>query len=150
MGRTLFSDPGVGRGRPKIAVLLLGGAPSGFQAAKELRSANVRLVVGLVDDGSQLARDQACSLASTPCSANVEAVKSFQQMADEPGRFLAGICRDLVYPGPKLDAVNQMMAEEGAEKGKDTQALKLAKKAKNGNNGVKEMPKWMKRQLGIK
>lgn len=96
VGRTLFMDPGVGRGSSKVAVLLLGGAPAGFvsakKAAEELRSAGVRLVVGLVDDGSPLARKQACSLVNEPCSANVEAVASWEQMAQEPGRFLAAIC----------------------------------------------------------
>lgn len=143
MGRTLFADPGVGDGRPKIAVLLLGGAPTGFpeakKAAKELRDSNVRVVVGLIDDGSQLARDQACSLASTPCEANVEAVKSWDQMAQEPGRFLASLCRNLVYPGPKLAPMDEMMAEAAPPK----------KKPKKGDLGPEEMPEWMKRQMGI-
>lgn len=99
LGRTLFAAPGVARGSPKVAVLLLGGAPAGFvnaqKASEELRAAGVRLIVGLVDDGSQLARQQACSLVSAPCSANVEAVKSWEQMAQEPGRLLSAICHDL-------------------------------------------------------
>jgi hypothetical protein len=102
MGRSLFGDPGIGGTRPKTALLLLGGAPATFtdseKAAEDLRSAGVRVVVGLIDDGNTLTRQQACSLASKPCSANVEAVKSWQQLEHEPGRFLAAICRDLVYP----------------------------------------------------
>lgn len=114
IGQTLFADPSVGGGRPKIAVLLLGGAPASFVAAKkaseDLRAAGVRVVVGLVDDGSSLARKQACGLASEPCSANVEAVKSWEQVSEEPGRFLAGICRDLVYPKKKKSGIKDLMA----------------------------------------
>jgi len=102
VGRTLFADPGIGQGAQKVAVLLLGGAPAAFvtakKAAEDLRFAGVRLIVGLVDDGSQLARTQACDLVDAPCSANVEAVKSWDQMAQEPGRFLAAICSDLAKP----------------------------------------------------
>lgn len=102
IGRSLFGDPHVGGGRPKTIVLLLGGTPATFidseKAAADLRTAGVRVVVGLIDDGSTLARQQACSLASKPCSANVEAVKSWEEMANAPGRLLAAICRDLVYP----------------------------------------------------
>jgi hypothetical protein len=96
VGRTLFADPGIGRGSQKVVVLLLGGAPSGFveakKAAEELRSTGVRIVVGLIDDGNQLARQQACGLVDAPCSANVEAVKSWSQIAQEPERFLAAVC----------------------------------------------------------
>lgn len=90
---------------PKIAVLLLGGSPSNFKtaeaASKQLLAAGFRVVVGLIDDGSSVKRKQACALASQPCSANVEAVKSWEQMAKEPKRFLTGICRDLVYGAKK-------------------------------------------------
>jgi hypothetical protein len=144
VARSLFSDPGIGGGRPKIAVLFMGGALAGMvnakKAAEELRSAGVRVVVGLVDDGSQIARDQACSLASKPCSANVEAVKSWEQMAQEPGRFLAGICRDLVYPGPALSKADKMLPG----------TTKKSKEPKMGESGSNDMSEAMKRQLGIK
>lgn len=147
LGQTMFSDPGVGGGRPKIAVLLLGGAPSGFaearKAAKALRAGGVRIVVGLIDDGSQLARDQACSLASKPCSANVEAVQSWEQMAEEPGRFLAGICRDLVYPGPKVSPMDKMA-------GKLKDDAEEEEMPEMGDYGPEQMPEWMKKELGVK
>jgi len=149
VGRTLFSDPGVGGGRPKVAVLLLGGAPAGYanakKAASDLKAANVRVVVGLVDNGNQIARDQACGLASAPCSANVEAVKSWKQMAQEPTRFLAAICSDLVYPAPVLSGIHALAA------GKSVNDNKKQKNEmeKQGNNGAKEMPAWMKKQLGV-
>lgn len=105
LGRTLFLDPGVGKGRPKTVVLLLGGTPAAFveakKASEDLRSAGIRVVVGLVDDGDSLARKQACGLASEPCSANVEAVRSWEQLAEEPGRFLASVCNGLVYSAPE-------------------------------------------------
>jgi len=133
VGSTLFSDPGGGR-RPKVAVLLLGGAPDAFvqskKAAEELRSAGVRIVVGLVDDGNELARQQACSLASAPCAANVEAVKSWEQMAAEPTRFLAAICRDT--------------ADSSNPEGK----TKTTQKATKGDSGPDNMPAWMKKHLG--
>jgi len=134
VGGTLFSDPGGGR-RPKVAVLLLGGAPDGFveskKAAEGLRAAGVRIVVGLVDDGSELARQQACSLASAPCAANVEAVKSFEQMAAEPTRFLAAICREAADP-----------SNPEANTKKKTQT------PKKGDSGPDNMPAWMKKHLG--
>jgi len=114
VGRTLFADPG-GSGGPKIAVLLLGGSPASYvnakKASEELRSAGVRVVVGLVDDGSPQARTHACGLASSPCSANVEAVKSWRQMADEPGRFLTTICKDLVYPTKAPSRLDSMVKQ---------------------------------------
>jgi len=114
VGRSLFADPG-GGGGPKIAVLLLGGSPASYvnakKASEELRSAGVRVVVGLVDDGSPQARTHACGLASSPCSANVEAVKSWRQMADEPGRFLTTICKDLVYPTKAPSRLDSMVKQ---------------------------------------
>jgi hypothetical protein len=112
-GRSLFADPGIGAGRPKIAVLLLGGSPASYanakRASEELRSAGVRVVVGLVDNGNKQARTFACGLASSPCSANVEASKSWQKMAAEPERFLTTICRDLVYPTPAPSRLGSML-----------------------------------------
>lgn len=115
VGRSLFADPG-GSSGPKIAVLLLGGSPASYvnarKASEDLRSAGVRLVVGLVDNGSQQARSHACGLASSPCSANVEAVKSWEQMALEPGRFLTTICKDLVYPSKAPSRLDSMMKKK--------------------------------------
>jgi hypothetical protein len=101
VGQTLFSDPG-GQESTRTAVIILGGSPATWQdtkkAADEMKASGIRLVIGLVDEGEEFTRDQVCALASEPCSANVEAVKSWDQMANEPGRFLAAVCRNLVYP----------------------------------------------------
>lgn len=137
VGRTLFSDPGVGQGRPRIAVLMMGGSPAVFANAKksadELKASGVRLVIGLVDDGDSFSREQACGLASSPCSANIEAVKSFKQMSEEPGRFLAGVCRDLVYPKPPVTKIEKTIAKDIAVK-----ATPMRRR---------RMPSWMKRQM---
>merc|ERR1719223_1148721 len=94
--------------RPVVVLALTDGEPTrvdlAVTAAQEIRRAGARLFVGLVDDHSEPRRATACDLASRPCDANVEAVESWQQMAQEPERFLVALCSDLDFPPTPEDS----------------------------------------------
>lgn len=101
---------GIG-GLPLRTVLLLtDGAPTDFSAAvtvaSRLRDQGIRLVVGLVDGGSPSTRQEACQLVDKPCATNVEAVESWEQLAESPWQFLAALCDRLLTPPQVVAALD--------------------------------------------
>jgi len=88
--------------REEIILMLTDGSPidadMSVGAAKELKKEHVRVMVGFVDDHSKTTRLRMCSLASTPCAANVEAVDSWEQFSLQPERVLAALCTTMTAP----------------------------------------------------
>lgn len=95
-------SPGESR-RSQTALVLADSEPSQplevHTVASRIRSTGARLVVGLVDSRSQLARTEACEMASRPCDMNVATAESWGDMAQSPGKFLNAICNELVTEG---------------------------------------------------
>lgn len=83
-------------GKAGVVLLLASGSPSEYStartAARNLRQMGARLLLGYVDDFSTASRQKACGLVEAPCSANIEAVASWQDMSSSPGRLLSAIC----------------------------------------------------------
>lgn len=106
LGRTLLIRGEDEAPRSTVALLLTEGNPTRLgpatQAAASLKGIGVRLTVGLNDRRSPEAREHACALASAPCAANIEAVNSWQQLSEEPNRFLNLICDRLSFSSTRI------------------------------------------------
>jgi hypothetical protein len=92
---TLFSSLDLDWSRQRTAVLFLGGDVVGHSdikdAADDLKAADVRVVVVLVDKGDALAKSRACDFASFPCTGSVEYVQRWNEVVDAD-RLLPTIC----------------------------------------------------------
>lgn len=103
----------------KVVVLIADGSLLNFNMAEksgqELRSAGFRVVVGFIDYNDPEAREQACTLASSPCEGNLDAVSSWEQMASQPERFLVTACSSLRFHAPaasSLTAINSVVQKQ--------------------------------------
>lgn len=98
VARNLLST-GSEPGRQSTVLLITDGAPTqteeALTEARRLRELGARLIVGTVDDRSPTGRRTACSLASTPCAMNVEAVDSWALLSQQPGQLLSVLCTRL-------------------------------------------------------
>lgn len=98
------------RNRRETVLLLTDARPPAYEPAQtmvqRLQGNGVRVMVGFADYGGKTEdREQACGLATAPCSENVEVFDTWPAMGAEPERLVSAVCHGLESPEEQTIAI---------------------------------------------